>query len=213
MKKTLVWDIYIRIFHWALAVSVITCFVALEINDIYLHMQAGIVTLGLIVFRILWGIIGSTTARFSDFVKGPVSVLNYLKSGISKSNGHTPLGALSVLLMLGMIGFQVLAGLFASAPDSFIYAPLANEVSSATSKWFTHWHHTNGHWIQYIIGLHIVAILFYLFYKKKNLTGPMVTGNSKVEENSEKPAMEVQHGRAWISILIAAAIILCLWNL
>lgn len=209
----MVWNIYIRIFHLALAVSIITSYVALEINDIYLHMQSGIIIIGLLIFRILWGIFGSQTARFVDFIKGPVSVLKYLKSGYSSSRGHTPLGSLSVLAMLGMIGFQVVAGLFASSPDSFIYAPLANEVSSGTSKWFTSWHKTNGEWIKYIIAIHIAAILVYLIFKKKNLTGPMITGYRKLDDNSDELIMQVKHGRAWITILLATATLYYFYSL
>lgn len=205
MQKTHVWDIYIRLFHWALAVSVITCYVALEINDIELHMTAGSIALGLIIFRLLWGVVGSQTALFWDFIKGPIAIFEYLKTGYSKSMGHSPVGALSVVALLGMVGFQTVAGLFASAPDSFIYGPMANEVSSSTSKWFTGWHKFNGYWLQYLIGLHILAILFYKFFKKQGLTVPMITGFANKEIAAER-SLSVGHIKAAVAIIIAAVI-------
>ena len=204
MRKVLVWDIYLRFFHWALALSVITCFVALEINDIYLHMNAGIVTLGLIVFRIFWGFLGPFTARFVNFIKSPKIIWSYLRTGEPKTIGHNPVGSLSVVAMLLLIGFQTVAGLFASAPDSFIYAPLAEKVSEDTSSWFTHWHETNGDIIKILIILHIVAILFYLIVKKQNLIKPMIFGRTNTDHGDG--LVNVQHKRAAITIVVSAAI-------
>lgn len=203
--KVQVWDIYIRLFHWALAVAVITCFVALEINDMTLHMRAGSCILGLIIFRLLWGIWGSETARFTTFIKGPSAVLSYLKSGIQKVRGHSPLGALSVIFMLGLITFQVTAGLFSSAPDSFIYGPLAEEINSKWSKWFTHYHAEVGDIIKIFIGVHIVAILCYKFAMGKKLTAPMITGRDHASEHSLTTPLQVPHRRAAVSIVIATA--------
>ena len=203
--KVQVWDIYIRLFHWALAVAVITCFIALEINDMTLHMRSGSCVLALIIFRLLWGLWGSETAKFRTFIKGPSAVLAYLKSGIQKARGHSPLGALSVIFMLGLITFQVTAGLFSSAPDSFLYGPLAEEIGSKYSKWFTHYHQEVGDIIKIFIGIHIVAILCYKFAKGKKLTAPMITGRAHASGSISTTPLHVPHKRAAVSIVIAAA--------
>ncbi|MEZ5660276.1 MAG: cytochrome b/b6 domain-containing protein [Burkholderiaceae bacterium] len=126
------WDLPTRLFHWALAGAVIFSFVSVEIfENTPAHVASGIVVLGLLVFRLCWGLVGASTARFSRFVPGPGTLFAYLKNPARFAGrpGHNPLGALSVLAMLAALSFQVATGLF-SDDEIFTTGPLARFVSS-----------------------------------------------------------------------------------
>ncbi|MEH6814225.1 MAG: cytochrome b/b6 domain-containing protein, partial [Motiliproteus sp.] len=95
--KTVVWDIYIRIFHWSLVSFFIIAYVT-EDDWLYLHSFAGYSITGLLIFRLFWGLIGTRYARFSSFVTHPRKVLGYVKtlfSGHPKHyTGHNPAGGI-----------------------------------------------------------------------------------------------------------------------
>src|SRR5580692_8799246 len=109
----LVWDLPTRLFHWLLVATLIALYVTAKRGDMPLHMTLGKFMIGMLIFRIIWGLIGPRHERFINFVKGPSSILQYLKGGI-KSVGHTPLGAGMVLLMLLLLIVQVTTGLFST---------------------------------------------------------------------------------------------------
>lgn len=174
--RTRVWDVPTRLFHWALAALVVASVVSVKIggNAMEWHGRFGHAILGLIVFRLVWGVIGSTYARFAHFVRGPGAVRDYL-AGRWTGAGHNPLGALSVLALLGVITFQVTTGLFSNDDIAFT-GPLAAAVSSDTSTWLSGWHR-RMEWVIYgLVALHVVAVVFYVTVKREDIVTPMVTG-------------------------------------
>ena len=133
--------------------------------------------LGLVVFRLLWGLFGSSTARFASFVRGPGAVIAYLRgNGAQKRAGHNPLGALSVVVLLGLLAVQVSTGLFASDTDGLDYGPLNFLVSYGLAETLTDIHETAFDLLTVLIVLHLLAVAFYLFVRRRNLVRPMVTG-------------------------------------
>lgn len=183
-KNKTVWDIFIRLFHWSLVVCFIGAYYSAEFGNIQTHALWGITIFSLLVFRILWGIIGSCTARFSHFITAPRHIIHYIKTlknpNSPHSFGHNPLGGLSVIAMLGIFLLQTLTGLFAN-DDIIFYAPFASFVSEQTSSLVTNWHKMNFNIILFLITTHIFAILFYRFYKKNDLIIAMITGKSQKE--------------------------------
>lgn len=179
--KVKVWDLPIRLFHWALAIGFVVSFVSIKIDDMDLHITSAMCILGLLVFRFLWGFCGSRTAKFSQFIPSPRHLLNYLtKKGTPEDEiGHSPLGALSVIALLFFMLFQLLTGLVA---DDEIYTtgPLRDMVSSDFSSWATSTHAFMADFLLALIALHVAAILFYWIFKKNNLIKAMITGNKNV---------------------------------
>lgn len=177
-----VWDVPVRLFHWLLVLLIIVMFVTGKLGGNWLewHKRAGFSVLGLITFRILWGFIGSHHARFVNFLRGPEAVLAYIKSATHKDSphhvGHNPLGALSVVTMLGVLLLQALMGLFAN-DDLMLEGPFAHLVSKAVSDQMTTLHKLNSTLILILIGVHLAAVAFAFFYKKENLVKAMVTGD------------------------------------
>jgi cytochrome b len=182
-----VWDAPLRIFHWGLVASVSTAIATgLKGGDwMELHGKAGIAVAGLLAFRLVWGVVGSETARFSSFVRGPGAIAAYLR-GRWEGLGHNPLGALSVLAILSLLTIQVLTGLFGNDEIAFS-GPLAGWVSEDTSIWLTGKHRLVVYGVYAILVLHILAIAGYKVFKKEALVPPMVTGKKAVDEAVKPP--------------------------
>lgn len=175
-----VWDLPTRIFHWLLVGLVITSFVTAEIggNAMQYHMWCGYAILTLLLFRLIWGFIGSTTARFTSFVRGPAAAWRYARSLPGKSQphlGHNPLGGWSILAMLLALLVQVGSGLFAT-DDIATQGPLYPLISDDAAYRLTSIHLFNPNVIIALVCLHFGAVLFYLIVKRDNLIAPMITG-------------------------------------
>jgi cytochrome b len=173
-----VWDLPTRLFHWALAICVVLGIVFVKIggNAIQWHAYCGYTALALILFRVIWGFVGSWHARFANFIPSPSKLIAFLRGQVDGGLGHNPLGALSVIALLIIVLIQALTGLFTD-DDIFFQGPFARYVSNSTVALFTSIHRFNQYLIFVLVGLHIAAISYYYFVKRENLVGPMVTGD------------------------------------
>jgi len=207
MKKIRVWDLPVRLFHWTLAALVAAAVVTEKIggNAMEWHFLAGYAALTLILFRIVWGFVGTRYARFADFFHAPGAILAYLrnaKNGVQeKYHGHNPLGSLSVLALLGVVLMQASSGLF-SNDDISNEGPLVKFISKELSDRIT-WFHTeiSANLIYFLVGLHVAAILYYYLRKKQNLVKPMLNGDKLVNEDAPSA------NDSWPMRLLAAAIL------
>ncbi|MEH6388018.1 cytochrome b/b6 domain-containing protein [Pseudomonas profundi] len=190
------WDLPLRLFHWLLVVAVTGSLATIYLGGTWMvwHERFGLAVLGLLVFRVLWGLVGSTHARFSDFFPTPRALLAHFR-GHQQSAGHTPVGGLSVLAMLGLFGFQALSGLVATDDIAFT-GPLRSLVSSSFSNTLSSWHRWTEELIYVVIGLHILAIAVYQLRGKK-LVGAMLHGKKDVSE----PVSDPRRG-SWIALLV-----------
>jgi cytochrome b len=212
-ERRLVWDLPLRLFHWLLVLSLGALWLTGELgfDGMPYHMYVGYWTLGLIVFRIIWGFVGPRHARFSNFLAGPASIWRYAKGlaagTMIQSVGHNPLGGVSVIVMLVLVGFQVATGLFAT--DDIVWAgPYNGAVSAETAEKLTSWHHLNFNIILAAVALHIMAISFYFLVKKQNLIGAMLHGKKPAEHVPPHEAItKSEIVKAVIVILISAALV------
>lgn len=189
--KVKVLDLPVRIFHWVLAA--LTCFSwwsGTQGGDMTLmtyHLWSGYSILTLLLFRIAWGFVGSTHARFSDFLYGPRAIFEFVKTlprrEAARFSGYNPLGGLSVLLILVCIAIQISTGLFAN-DDIVTEGPLYKWVSKGTSDFLTTLHSYNFYVILALISLHVAAVLFHLVYKSENLFAPIFTGNKLLSQSA-----------------------------
>lgn len=171
-----IWDLPTRLFHLALALCVTGSIVTVKLGGLWMdwHVRLGIVSLALIAFRVIWGLLGPRYARFSQFYTSPRQVWAYFRTPTIYA-GHNPMGAWSVFGMLAIIGWQGTSGLFAN-DDILTQGPFASMVSSAWSTRLTGLHQFNEVFLYAAIGLHLAAIAFYT-YKGQRLIMPMVHGN------------------------------------
>jgi cytochrome b len=200
-----VWDLATRLFHWLLVVLVAVCFVTAKTggNAMQYHEYSGVMILMLLVFRVIWGVVGSQPSRFADFIKGPATVRRYAL-GLLKGNsvpclGHNPLGGWSVLAMLLAVLLQACLGLFAN-DDIITEGPLYLWVSKSTSDYLTRIHHQNQYVIMGLAAIHLFAILYHLFVKGENLIKPMFTGVKPRSGGEPAPSM----APAWLAAVAAA---------
>jgi cytochrome b len=184
-----VWDAPLRVFHWLLLAAVATAIATGLAGGEWMawHGRAGLAIVGLLTFRVVWGLVGSTTSRFSHFFPTPARLRAYF-SGAWQGVGHNPLGAFSVFALLGLLALQVGTGLFSNDDIAFA-GPLAQWASEETVSDLTGWHHRLINLLYGLIGLHIAAIIFYALVKRERLVPPMVTGKKTLE-----PGVQVRTG-------------------
>jgi cytochrome b len=178
-----VWDLPTRVFHWLLAASVFGALTTAWIggNAMIWHLRLGLLILGLLVFRGVWGVVGGRWSRFASFTYGPGTVLRYLRGQARPEElldvGHNPLGSLSVYAVLGVLAAQVATGLVAD-DEIATTGPLNHLVSTAQGLSATAWHHGPGQWlILGLVALHVAAIVFHFWSRADNLVRPMVLGD------------------------------------
>ncbi len=204
--KQPVWDLPVRLVHWTLAALIAFSWWSVHNHHIAWHIWSGCAILTLLIFRLLWGIVGSSTARFTSFIRGPKAVMGYLKgrwSGI----GHTPLGALSVLVLFGAVAIQAGLGLFAEDEDGIFTGPLSGLVSIETSDKVRDLHELWFNVVLAVILLHIGAIIFYQF-RGRHLTKPMITGRAKLDPGT----LPMRPGKWWVALIcIVVAIGVVRW--
>ena len=175
------WDGPTRIVHWGIVILIAFSWWSAKIGkNMEWHRWSGYGVLGLILFRLMWGFVGSRTAQFSSFVRGPAATFAYLKTLPSRAHaetpGHNPVGALSVLAILAAVVTQVTTGLFSVDIDGIESGPLSDKVSFDTGRVFAKIHSWSFTAIELLVVLHIAAVAFYLTYKRSNLVAPMITG-------------------------------------
>ncbi|KXJ54613.1 MAG: cytochrome B6 [Thalassospira sp. Nap_22] len=218
-KKVKLWDLPVRLFHWALVVAIVTAWWSNRQVMIDIHAIAGYSVLALVLFRIIWGFVGSSNARFADFLTGPRHVIGYLgklpKGSTSELTytGHNPAGGWMVLVMILLVGVQAVSGLFASE-DTFLFfdGPLVAYVSSdfaSTMNWI---HHTNINLIYGAVGLHVFAALFYLVVKRENLIRAIVIGTRRVPAELAGRFANIRFASPVLGIVILIVCALVVWG-
>ena len=186
MVRIKVWDLPLRLFHWALAVAVTGALVTINLGAAWIewHGRFGLTVVGLIAFRLAWGVLGSTHSRFCSFFPTPAALGAYLRGNWQRP-GHNPLGALSVLAMLGLLGFQAVSGLFASDEIAF-NGPLTRPVSSSTVSTLSSLHRQTELWLYILLGLHVLAVIVHQL-RGKRLIGSMIHGWTALAESETAP--------------------------
>jgi cytochrome b len=208
-RQGAVWDLPTRLFHWLLVALIAFSWWSAENEELDLHLYSGYAVLTLLLFRLMWGLFGSSTARFASFVRGPSAVLSYLRNpGGWRPVGHTPIGALSVIAMLGLLVVQVATGLIQTDDDGLIEGPLAPLVSFETSEAAHDVHDFTFDVLLVLIGLHVAAIIFYRLVHGKSLLRAMITGKAALDSKTEP----MRPGKWWAALLcLAAALAVTRW--
>jgi cytochrome b len=204
-----VWDGATRLVHWLLVTLVGLSWWTASHHRMNYHRYSGYALLGVLAFRLYWGVFGSTTARFAHFVKGPRSIWRYLRSrALKAAPGHNPLGALSVLALLGLLLGQVALGLFCVDVDGLESGPLSHWVTFETGRTCARLHRIGFDVLKVLILLHIVAVLLYWVFKRDNLIRPMITGSKGW---SHGPLPRIEFAPRWHAVLGIALAALLVW--
>lgn len=209
------WDLPVRLVHWSFVALLPGLWYTAENGDMETHLKLGMVTLILVVFRILWGLVGTSSARFSHFIRGPITIGRYLRGLFSKEGepivGHNPLGAISVVALLLLLGGQILLGLVAQDTDGLFSGPLNYLVEYDTAERARELHELGFNVILAVVVLHVAAVAFYLAVKRDNLVGPMITGRKHYTAPVAAPT-RVPAWRVAVCLVIAWAIGGWVWS-
>lgn len=217
-----VWDFPTRVFHWLLVIAMAVCvYTSYNFSSSYqlgilgsyyameLHQYAGTVILSLLIFRILWGFFGAKTARFTDFVKGPSAMIGYVKRSETKTEGHNPIGAIMVIILIIMLLVQVVSGLFLEDNTyTFKAAPLAGSISKELFNTMKFIHGNGRNVLLVLVGLHVAAAFAYLFVKRKNLIRTMITGKRSNNDAHTAEAKSITHDRPLTGMIVMLCIII-----
>ena len=205
--SAVVWDLPIRLFHWLIVVAIGVSWWSAEYRLMNVHRYSGYALLGLLIFRIYWGFVGSATARFGQFVRGPGAIARYIKEpGSHTAPGHNPLGGYSVVAMLVLLVAQVTIGLFVTDIDGLESGPLSHLVSFETSRVLADAHEIIFNVLLTLIALHVAAILFYLFARRMNLIGAMITGKrAEIAQSATNKLASLW--RVWPGVALALVVV------
>jgi cytochrome b len=196
-----VWDAPIRLFHWVIVLLVAFSYVSAKKGWMDLHFLSGYAILTLLLFRLVWGFVGSDTARFSSFLGNPLAGLRHLAQFTRREPdiqiGHNAAGGWMVLIMLLLLAVQAGTGLFAT-DDVVSVGPLQQFVSTDVSEKVTSVHAFNFNLILGAIILHVLAITAYAVVKRQNLVRPMITGKKRLPAATRAPRI----ARNWLALVV-----------
>ena len=202
-----IWDLPTRLFHWALVVLLFTSWLSAREDWMRLHVWCGLTVLTLLLFRVIWGFIGSDTARFSMFLKHPFEAVRHLihlpRREPDTEAGHNAAGGWMVIVLLAILFVQVGTGLCAN-DDVMTEGPLARIVGKDDSDWLTHIHHVNFIVIEIAVALHVLAIVTYRVLKGHDLLLPMITGKKRLP--GATPAPRMMHPILAVVVLAVSAL-------
>ncbi|MCA6112799.1 cytochrome b/b6 domain-containing protein [Bradyrhizobium cenepequi] len=210
-----VWDLPVRIMHWILAIAIGVCWWTGANHQLEYHFYSGYVILWTVLMRLYWGLVGSSTARFSNFVRGPKAIVNYASAlhrrDTPPSHGHNALGAIAIIIMLGLVLTVVILGLFSVDVDGFYSGALSSYVTFEQGRHLAHLHQKWLDVLLWVIALHIAAVFFYFIYKQQNLVGPMLSGK-RPGDGGEAEMKIAPLSRFAIGGVIAAALVWAVSN-
>lgn len=190
LKKQKVWDPVTRVWHWVLVFSVTLGWgfgEFMSLDNVTWHFYIGYLILGLMVFRIIWGLFGPTPVRFKNLLPTISSTIEYTKTITRRSPsgvaGHNPLGSLWLIAILLLLSAQGVTGLFIEEDDLDENGPLFEYVSDETSDMLNGWHDYLSTMILVMVTLHVSVLVYYLLWKKENLIKPMINGWKWIRDN------------------------------
>jgi cytochrome b len=211
MQPVKVWDLPVRLFHWSIVVLIAAAWLSQEFLWMNVHIWIGCSILTLLLFRVVWGFVGSDTARFRQFLKSPIAAFRHLselrRREPDREIGHNAAGGWMVLVMLGLLGVQAGTGLF-SNDDANTDGPLMHLVGKEDSDWLSHVHALNFKFIEIAILLHVLAIVTYAVLKRQNLVRPMLTGTKIVPGAVVAPRLV---SPVWAAVTLAVAAGVVAW--
>ncbi len=209
-----IWDIWLRLFHWTLAVTVIFLLLSGEFGWFFFegHKLAGEIVVLLIIFRCVWGVIGSSNARLGALIAHPKYAITHLrdlfKGSVEQESGHSASGAWAVIIILTSVGFQAVSGLFIADQDELLEGVFYGVLSDDISSQLMSLHYQNARLIQIVLIVHVLMIGFYWLRGKINLLYPMITGY--IKWSSEKPLPSIRLQQSWVGGALLVVLFLSL---
>lgn len=212
-QQVTVWDLWIRLFHWTLAVCVTFLLISGTTGWQFFewHRFVGEAVAGLLLFRLCWGIVGSDNVRLHKLMSSPLNAIKHLSAlaggRVHPERGHNAAGGWAVLTMLCLIGFQAISGLFIADEEELIEGVFYGLLPGDVSEQLLHLHHANATLLKAIVLLHVLMIVVYAIRASQNLVRPMLTGKMLWPSSSPLPAVLFQRTSVGFAVAITCLII------
>ncbi len=210
MTERAVWDLPTRLFHWALVLCLVASFITVKLHEMRLHAWFGYTALTLVLFRLIWGVIGSESARFVRFVRGPAAVIDHVRGLLrrdpDRDTTHNALGGWAVLALLVLVLAQGTTGLFAN-DDILFRGPLFPLVGKVWSDRLTTWHYRISDALLIMVAVHVAAVLVYRIALGRDLITPMLTGRKRLPDPVASPRL----ASPWLALAAFAIAIGVVW--
>lgn len=203
-----VWDVWVRLFHWSLAATVLFQLASGLTGWQFIdwHRRGGELVLALVLFRLLWGVFGSSNAKLTALVRSPVAAFRHLRAlsrrDVPPERQHNAAGAWAVLAMLVLLGVQAGSGMFIADEDELIEGAWYGAVSGDTSELLYRVHMINSKLLETLVVVHVAMILVYLVWARRNLILPMLVGRMRWPARLALPPLAVR--RWWVGAVLAA---------
>ena len=221
LARVRVWDVPTRLFHWLLVTLILCAWISFEFNetfadpDLIWHRYNGYTLLILVLWRLLWGAVGSPASRFANFLHWPWNALRYGVDLIRWRErhylGHNPLGSYMILALLALVATQGVFGLHAADPESSTWGPLGLQLSEETGLWFAKMHGWLFENVLLVfIALHIAANVLYRVVKKDQLIEAMVIGTKPAADYADQDVIATDAAGTRHSTLVRALVCLVL---
>ena len=215
-RPQLIWDLPLRLWHWALVVMFGGSWVTAEAGFDWTttHFYFGYSALALVLFRLAWGVLGTFHSRYASFIASPKQVIAYLRNTTpaKPATGHNPIGGWASVFIVLLVGLQASSGLFIS-DDIFYAGPYNTVVSTSTADWLAGWHHRLFTLIQVAVLMHVLAVSWYTWGKKEGLIQAMFHGKKLQNVASNEEVVSEHRGlRALLLLIIAAVLVATLVN-
>jgi cytochrome b len=187
-----VWDPAVRVFHWALVLSFFVSYFLVEDGWLTVHLWAGYTVLGLVLFRIAWGFLGSPHARFADFVYAPATVIAHLKAfarlRTRRYLGHNPAGGAMIVLLLSSLIATTLSGVAVtgSEPSAGALAAASADVRENGEHWLEEMHEFFANFTLALVFVHVAGVIVESVLHRENLVRAMFTGRKRRSEEAEE---------------------------
>ncbi len=209
-----VWDAPTRSFHWIIVVLVFASWLTAHEGWLDWHVRSGYCIFALLLFRLVWGIVGSDTSRFSRFLRSPIAAFQHLarfhRREPDNEIGHNAAGGWMVLVMLVALMVQVGTGLCANDQVS-TQGPFADSVGQEWSDWLTHIHVVNFKAIEALVVLHVCAVVAYAAVRRHNLIVPMITGRKRLKADAVAPRFASSVLAVTIIAVAAGTVLFVAW--
>ena len=191
MNEIKVWDPFVRIFHWTVVVSFFIAYIT-EDEVMWLHELAGYTILVFVIARVLWGVIGTRYARFSNFIYKPSTVKQYFKDSLhfkpKRYLGHNPVGGVMVILLLVMLALTSWSGMEAEETSEisafnieFVKSAFANGDKNGGNEVWEEIHEFFANATLFLVFLHVAGVIFSSIVHGENLVRSMITGRKRKE--------------------------------
>ncbi|WP_305908671.1 cytochrome b/b6 domain-containing protein [Methylomarinum sp. Ch1-1] len=186
-NRVKVWDLPLRIFHWTLVAAFLIAYVS-EDDLLTVHVWAGYLIGGLLLFRIVWGFVGNRYARFANFICSPAAGLRYLQEVVELKGkrylGHNPAGAWMIVLLLLSLLLTTLTGVAVYAADQSA-GPMAGLVGTAQEELWEESHEFFANLTVFLVILHVLGVLLESFVHRESLVRSMWHGFKRAEEEGD----------------------------